>query len=161
GVISQLVAALVDAGTDMDAEAIADALWLARARQSEFEGGDPQPGLVTPSARTGRGPRDDEPPDQADSAPRSRRSAPAAYDSAAAGSRAAARPAPRQNELPGRRRPEPAGPSPAAAGSAVSLRRASELPGALELGRALRPLKQRHPSKRNLALDAEATVEYF
>jgi hypothetical protein len=47
------------------------------------------------------------------------------------------------------------------AGSSITLRRASELPEALELARALRPLKRRHPSKRDLALDAEATVEYF
>ena len=41
------------------------------------------------------------------------------------------------------------------------LRKAHALPGTLELGRALRPLKQRHPSKRRRVLNADATIEYF
>ena len=45
--------------------------------------------------------------------------------------------------------------------SSITLPKARALPGTLELGRALRPLKQRRLSKRGLVLDADATVEYF
>jgi triacylglycerol lipase len=186
--IKQLIAALVEAGADVDAEAIADALWLMRARRDESEDGDRQLASAVQSAPTEPRPPDAEPQHPVDSI-RGRRSDPltmasqAAFGSDAAGS-SIVQDKPRA--LPGaleldrtlrpltqagvRSRGRGLGPlgtvGQAVSGSddsesSIALRRARALPGVLELSRALRPLKQRHPSKRNLAFDAEATVEYF
>ena len=179
--IKQLIAALVDAGADVDAEAIADALWLMRAHRDESEDGDRQRASAIQSAPTEPRPPDAEPQHPVDSS-RGRGLGPlgtasqAAFGSDAAGSSIAyhkPRALPGALELGRTVRPltqasvDPLGTAGKAvsgsddSGSLIALRRARALPGVLELGRALRPLKQRHPSKRNLALDAEATVDYF
>ena len=54
-----------------------------------------------------------------------------------------------------------AGSGPGAGASSITLPKVHALPRTLELGRALRPLKQRHPSKRRRSLNADATVQYF
>ena len=140
--IRRLVEALTEVGVDADAEAIADALWLARARRDEFGSQDHQVLAATPPAPTEPRPPDAEP------------------QPAAANSRTASMSTrhPKQ-EPPATIRQIGSGSDPAA--PPITLRRSRALPEGLELGRALRPLKQGHPSKRNLVLDAEATVGYF
>jgi Novel STAND NTPase 1 len=140
-VIRQLVAALVEVGVEVDAEAIADALWLALARRDESEDGDRQSAAALPPMPTEPRPPDAEPHP--------------------VGAARAASVHARDREPKQLARVSQVGSRSASAASSITLRRPRALPGALELGRALRPLKQRHPSKRNLALDAEATVEYF
>ena len=140
--IRQLVAALVEAGVEADAEAIADSLWLARARRDETPSGDQQLASTVRTAPTEPRPPDAEPQHPVDNAQAASLRAPSWRPDGPAA-------------------PGPASSGPGAAASSITLRKARALPGALELGRALRPLKQRHPSKRDYAMDAEATVEYF
>ena len=140
--IRQLVAALAEAGVETDAQAIADALWLMRARRDESVDGDRQGASAIRSAPTEPRPPDAEPRHPADSAE---------AVSERIGGRGPGGSAKASQAVSG----------PGAVASSITLRRARALPGALELGRALRPLKQRHPSKRHHALDVEATVEYF
>ena len=141
--IKHLVAALADAGIEADAESIADALWLARAcRGAGEENADADRGPVVRPLPTEPRPPDAEPGHPADDA------------------------GPVAGQATGLRLDRPETGSRAASGtggqaSPVTFRPARELPGALELGRVLRPLKRRHPSKRDLALDAEGTVAYF
>src|SRR5262245_35852455 len=113
-----------------------------RARRDESEDGDRQRAPALPSAPTEPRPPDADPQDPADGVLAvSERTSGRGTGGSAGASQAVS--------------------GPGAAVSSITLQRARALPGALELGRALRPLKQRHPSKRNHALDAEATVEYF
>jgi SecA preprotein cross-linking domain/Trypsin-like peptidase domain len=139
-VIRQLVAALNEAGVEIDAETIADALWLTRARREESGGGDRQAASAVREAPTEPRPPDAEPQDPADDTRAER-----------AGDLETGKPAATSQ----------AGYDSDAEASSITLRKARALPGTLELGRALRPLKQRHPSKRGRVLNADATVEYF
>ncbi len=137
--IRRLVAALDAADLELDAEAIADALWLARARGAEPAADGEQRAVPPPTARTEPRPPDAEPQHPPG-------------DVQAEG----------DDKGPGDGTADgvPAS-GPGAEASPVTLAKASALPGVLELGRALRPLKQRHPSKRRRVLDADATVQYF
>lgn len=139
--IGGLVGALADSGVELDAEAIADALWLARARRATAED---EPNAVPPSAAR---PLDPGPPDR-EARPDTSRRAPGP-------------PRPPGRAIADARPATTAELAGSAGGSTVHLRRAPALPGQLELGRALRPLKQRRRSKRRLVLDTEATVRYF
>jgi hypothetical protein len=139
--IQQLVAALVEAGVEIDAEAIAEALWITRA-QGEYRTRDPEAVPSVRPAPTEPRPPDAEPQDPVGSAQ------------------------PRSGRTPSRglirlMTPSDDDRGPDAAATPVALRRAGALPAAQELGRALRPLKQRHPSKRDLHLDSDASVDYF
>ena len=142
GMIRRLVEALTEADVEADAEAIADALWLARARRGGTEDRGQAAEPVNRPVSTEPRPPDAEPQRPADSA---------GTAIGAARVQRLDRPVTASQAAPGAYAPA----------SSITFRRARELPAALELGRALRPLKQRHPSKRDLALDAEGTVEYF
>lgn len=137
--IQQLLAALNDAGVDVDAEAMADALWLARARRQE-SGKEAWPAAYSAGyASTEPRPPDAEPQDPIDET-----RAKAGGDQRPSGSAAIGQTGSETDEA-----------------SSILLRKARALPGTLELGRALRPLKQRYPSKRRRVLNVDATVKYF
>ena len=136
--IRQLVTALDEAGVEIDAEAIADALWLARARREDSVEGNQRQAAAGRPAPTEPRPPDAEPRDPVDGAPSESGGEPAGSATA------------RQ-----------AGSGPGAGASSITLPKVHALPRTLELGRALRPLKQRHPSKRRRSLNADATVQYF
>jgi TIR domain len=139
-VIQQLVAALEEAGIEIDAEAIADALWLARARHEEPGDGGEEPAAGTLSLPTEPRPPDAEPSDPVDGI------GPGSGSEMEPGSSVA---------------PSHGGPGPGAEASWITLPKAHALPRTLELGRALRPLKQRYPSRHHRDVDAGATVQYF
>ena len=67
--IRQLVTALDEAGVEIDAEAIADALWLARARREDPGEGNQRPAAAGRPAPTEPRPPDAEPRDPIDGAP--------------------------------------------------------------------------------------------
>ena len=138
--IQQLVAALDEAGLEIDVEAIADALWLARARRGESWEAEQQPVFAMRPGPTEPRPPDAEPQSPVGDIP----------TESGRGQELGRSGATRQ---PGSRRDAEA--------SLVTLPRSRALPGTLELGRALRPLKQRRPSRRGHVLDADATIEYF
>lgn len=138
--IRRLVAALDATDLEIDAEAIADGLWLARAQGADPLAGGPQPAAPSRSVPTEPRPPDAEPHDPADDI--------LADDGG--------------EENPGTiKSGDAGGPRPGAQASTIMLAEAPALPGALELGRALRPMKLRHPSKRRHVLDANATIRYF
>ncbi len=138
--IQQLLAVLDEVGVEIDAEGIADALWLARARREESGDGGRQPASAVSGASTEPRPPDAEPQDLTDDT---------------------------QAEGADYREPDKAtairqaGSDLDAEASLITFGKARALPGTLELGRALRPLKQRHPSKRRRVLNTDATVNYF
>ncbi len=137
--IQQLVAALYEAGVEIDAEAIAEALWLARVRRGESGDVERQRASVVRRIPTEPRPPDAEPQDPISDTQTERADERGSYRSAA----------------------DQAGSDSGVEVSSITLRKARALPGTLELSRALRPLKQRHSSKRRRVLNADATIEYF
>ncbi|MFI6847558.1 SAV_2336 family protein [Kitasatospora sp. NBC_00085] len=125
---------------DTDAATVADALWLAaNSGEDTTDGGEPA-SMPSPSAAAGL-PEGTRPSTAAPSPDTLPNPAPEAVPGV-----------PLYENLP-------AGPS--APGRPVRVAAGRALPHALELGRALRPFKRRHPRGVRRALDLEATVREY
>ncbi|MFI9330457.1 SAV_2336 N-terminal domain-related protein [Kitasatospora sp. NPDC052868] len=145
GGVAALVAALSGLlPPDTDATALADALWLAAAPVAAGDGPEQSPGARPPAAAPAGPPRG--PASRADADPRS---VPEAGDAAQAD-----RGVPLFEDLP-----RPTGSVPDSRPVEVAAGRS--LPHALELGRALRPFKRRHPRGARRSLDLDATLREY
>ncbi|MFG3055342.1 SAV_2336 N-terminal domain-related protein [Kitasatospora sp. NPDC048239] len=145
GGVAALVAALSSLlPPDTDATALADALWLAAAPVAAGDGPEPSPGARPPGAPAvpPRGPAP-----RADAEPRP-------VPEAADGTPQAGGGVPLFEDLP-----LPTGAVPDSRPVEVAAGRS--LPHALELGRALRPFKRRHPRGARRSLDLDATLREY
>ncbi|MFF2046013.1 SAV_2336 N-terminal domain-related protein [Kitasatospora sp. NPDC058170] len=143
------VSALVEALSsllppDTDATALADALWLAAAPVAAGSGPERSPGARPPAAEPAGPPQDPAPKEGAGPPP-----APAAAGTPEGGGGV-----PLFENLP-----LPTGPVPDSRPVEVAAGRS--LPHALELGRALRPFKRRHPRGARRSLDLDATLREY
>jgi hypothetical protein len=150
--IEQLVGALRGTGVSADWRDLADVLWLATVQNPVEE----------PNVAVGDSPPDEQMADPAPGAPAldvSHPPAPAetAPPASPVGSIQPVRGAPHQDSGDTRRRAGGGG----AAGLQLSEPANFALPGRQDIGRALRPLKRRHPSRREQVFDADATVGRF
>ncbi|MFS8200049.1 SAV_2336 N-terminal domain-related protein [Streptomyces sp. CWNU-52B] len=147
--LESLIRALAGAlSEDADATAIADALWLAAA-----------PGApADPTARGAQGGGPPEPVPPSDAGTTGQRPAPDPFPEQPTGAASAADPGTDPGEtvlyesLPHTR---------SAPGASVTVPGGRDLPRALELRRALRPFKRRHPRGRRSELDLDATVRDY
>jgi hypothetical protein len=132
------VESVLQLGLDLDATAVAEALWLAAT--TPIAPGMANTALLPPPPGTGR----------------------AAHSGGDGGQRPPAR---EGIDLDEAADPEPSTGPPAALqkgpGKQVRLRQARTSPDQVALGRALRPLKHRWPRGRRTELDLEATVEAY
>jgi TIR domain len=139
-VISLLIDSLIEGDVALEPQEIADCLWLARAR------GGTTLALEGLSARSiSTLPSEPPPPDVE------------AHDPPALSDRDATSEGFQPTDVAPRSRPDAV----VSAAMSTSLTIPTALPGRLELGRALRPFNQRHPSRRNVILDEEATVDFY
>ncbi len=143
--LESLVRALAGAlSEDADATAIADALWLAAAPATAAAGPDTQRGgLPEPASPDDAGKAGPEP---SPTPPASDAPALPPHPAEDAGDTALYESLPQAPPVPG---------------AAVTVPGGRDLPRALELRRALRPFKRRHPRGRRPELDLDATVRDY
>ncbi|WP_345527877.1 NaeI family type II restriction endonuclease [Streptomyces showdoensis] len=142
-----VLSALRTAAPDLDGTALAEALWLAAHMAGGRTAAADRPAPAPPGADAAEPPR---PPDTP-SRPREPAPAPAPRPPDPEGRPAATRPL--HERLPGS--------GTRVRGHAVAAPRATGLPRALELTRALRPWKRRWPRGRHAELDIDATVDGY
>ncbi|MER8041241.1 NaeI family type II restriction endonuclease [Streptomyces sp. NPDC094032] len=143
-----LLSALRAAAPDLDGTALAEALWLAAHMAGDRTAATDRP--APPPAPPAPGPA--EPPSPPATPPRPREAAPAPRPPAT-GAPTADATRPLHERLPGS--------GARVRGHAVAAPRATGLPRALELTRALRPWKRRWPRGRHAELDIDATVDGY